>query len=228
MIHSSTGGDIQASSSTFPGAWPPQNSSESLGVAVLGNVLEIRNHTLQDGSKKYHRYLALVLEVEQIRNRKFNKDGTELETSFVVEKRVGKGRLNHFDHQAEKDPEAVSFSDWCSRLGGQAMPSEFHEKQRDLHPSNEGRFEFWGDAVKLKPMDLKKGQRVKLKTKGDSIFVESCSQYLENRAQSYHGENVIGGWTTKIQASKDVDADLPKKNKLPGEGMEGVADEEWD
>jgi len=230
MIHTSVGGDIRSTSSSYSGVWPPANCTDKGGVAILGTIFDIRNHTIQDSSKTYHRYVAIVVDVEQIRNRKFNSnDGSEIEVPFQPEKRIGKGYLNTFDREAQIDPEAVSVEELCTRLGGSAMPLGLFDKQRDqLHPIQKDRFEFWGDSNLLKSMNLKKGDRVKLKTKGNTILIHTCSTFLEKRAQNYHGEDVLGGWTNKIQVAKGNNNSEVSLNKIPGEDKEGVDPSEWD
>jgi hypothetical protein len=84
------------------------------------------------------------------------------------------------------DADRISEGDWVSRLGGKVLPY-FEQQQKNLHPSTKGRFEFWGTSVLVKPMEIKKGNQIKLKTKGDSIFVDTCSKVVET-AKNYSGE----------------------------------------
>jgi hypothetical protein len=42
----------------------------------------------------------------------------------------------------------------------------------------------------LKTMDLKKDDVIRLKTKGDSIIIDSCSK-LQQTAQNYSGEGIL-------------------------------------
>lgn len=81
-IWTSTGGDTPNTQSKV-GAWPPANQGK--GFTVVGTIVEIRNHTVQDSSNKYHRYVALVLDVEYARNRTYAADGTEVEVCLRCE-----------------------------------------------------------------------------------------------------------------------------------------------
>eukprot|EP01114_Cavostelium_apophysatum_P015696 TRINITY_DN4336_c0_g1_i1.p1 TRINITY_DN4336_c0_g1~~TRINITY_DN4336_c0_g1_i1.p1 ORF type:complete len:221 (+),score=24.68 TRINITY_DN4336_c0_g1_i1:53-715(+) len=220
MIHSSVGGDFISTSSKFAaGSWPPAISGD--GVAVQGTVVEVRNHSLQDQSNKTNRYVSVVLDVETIRTRKFDSGGKEIETAPPTDKAVGKGYINKFDHKSIDDPYRISPDTYLgTTLKGNSMP--YYESQdKKLHPHVPDRFEFWGEPAKLKPMDIKKGAVLKLKTKGDSIFVDSCS-VLKANAANYSGEDVLGGWTSKISASKD------QEKKVEVDNREGADDSEWD
>jgi hypothetical protein len=109
MIHTSVGGDITSTNSKFEGAWPPAEA-KGPGVSLLGTLVELRNHSVQDSAGKHHRckspsyftlfyietVVALVIDVEIFRTRKFDAEGKEIETSFAIEKLVGKGHLNKF------------------------------------------------------------------------------------------------------------------------------------
>jgi hypothetical protein len=94
---------------------------------------------------------------------------------------------------------------------------------------------FRGTASMLKPMDIKKETKIRLKTKGDSIIIDSCSN-LGEKAASYSGEgkrflieppkkfnfiDVIGGWSHKINNAKE-------EKPVPGSHLQGAEDSEWD
>lgn len=71
----------------------PQKFQVGDGFIVTGKLVEIRNHTYYDVSqKKYHRYLALVLDVDEAAKRVF-VDGKEVQsvlkkTPFVFDSDV--------------------------------------------------------------------------------------------------------------------------------------------
>lgn len=54
-IYTSTGGDIPSTNSKINIPWPP--SFQGKGFTVLGSIVEFRNHSIQDSSKKYYRFL---------------------------------------------------------------------------------------------------------------------------------------------------------------------------
>jgi hypothetical protein len=82
-------------------------------------------------------------------------------------------------------------------LGGGIASGYFDQQKSKLHPNVKGRFEFWGDSSILKSMELKKGTKISLKTKGDSSIVESCGKITE-AARAYSGQDVLGNWTGKL------------------------------
>lgn len=53
MIHSSTGGDIKSTTSKVSIAWPPNVTGT--GATLIGTIVEVRNHSVQDNSGKHHR-----------------------------------------------------------------------------------------------------------------------------------------------------------------------------
>jgi len=217
MIHSSVG-EIKTTNSNFNSNWPPIISGN--GVIAVGKVIDLRNHNVQDSKKKYHRYIAILLQVEVFRKRIFDSKNVEVDWTIGGEKRVGIGYLNKYDHKEVQDPNEITEDGFRKLIGGQALPlGYFDEQKMNLDPYQKGVFEFWGEVSFVKSMDLKKDQKIKLKTKGDSIFIESVGKTQDNFSSNYSGENVLGGWTTKInQADKTS----------PVEEKQGVDASEWD
>lgn len=75
----------------------------------------------------------------------------------------------------------------------------------------------------MKPMQIAKGQKLRIKTQGESMIIESCST-VQQHAKNYTGEDVLGGWTSKITSAPKEDTGKP----LPGQDKEGVDESEWD
>lgn len=65
------------------------------GFLLLGTVVDVRNQTIHDSSK-HHRYVAVVVDVEMVRNRKFDASGNEMELNFQTEKIQSKGYINKY------------------------------------------------------------------------------------------------------------------------------------
>jgi hypothetical protein len=147
--------------------------------------------------------------------------------------------LNHFSKLAlflksypedttDNDPDRLTVDQFLSRLGGSSLPDNLYNEERPkLHPHVKSRFEFWGDVNLLKPFDFKVGQTVKLKTKSDSIFIGSVGK-TDTAGINYRGENVIGGWTSKISTASTTKVAEQSHKPLPGEDKQGVDDSEWD
>ncbi|PRP74144.1 hypothetical protein PROFUN_06469 [Planoprotostelium fungivorum] len=212
------GGDLITTTSTADN-WPP--AKKGTGFLVLGKINDIRNHHVQDSSKKFHRYLAVTVSVDGIRKRQYNKNGDELETNFNAEKVEKKGFLNKYDHKDNDDPSMVSF-DQFRQLAGKP-----YFDYSSVHPAAPGVFEFWGPVADMKSRDLKKGDKIQIKTIGDTTLIESCANESKVAGSSYGGEDVLGGWTSKMNAKPNANTTGGDK-PLPGSQLEGVADEEWD
>jgi len=206
----------------WQGSWNPQTTGN--GVSVSGTIVELRNHTLQDSSK-HHRLVAVVIQIENARKRVYDENGVELETSLPTEKLLAKGHINKYDRKEVIDPYKLTSDQLVTIFGGHALPTGYFDQQQSkLHPNIKDRFEFWGEVEIMKFKELKKGDEIKFKTKGDSVIIESCSK-LQETAKNYHGEDVLGGWTGKIQVGSSKEED---HRPLPGDNMQGVDDSEWD
>ncbi len=102
MIHTSVGEIKESTSSKINSIWPP-NTEGTKGWTVKGIIndvhniititIKMRNHTVQDNQNKYHRYIALVVDVEFVRKRTFGPDGKETEIQ-TLDKASTKGHLN--------------------------------------------------------------------------------------------------------------------------------------
>lgn len=91
-----------------------------------------------------------------------------------------------------EDPNSRSSEQFRQSIGGQALPlGWFDNGIANLDPKFQGRLEFWGDSNLLKStVELNKGSEVRLKTKGDSIFIESIGKTEASGAKNFSGENV--------------------------------------
>jgi len=223
MIHTSVGEIKTSSTGKVSISWPPNATGK--GFTVKGTVNDLRNHTVQDANNKYHRYIAVVIDVEFIRMRTFGPDGSETEIQ-TIDKATGKGFLNKFDHKNVDDPNIISTDTYCMKFGGKALPPGYYDQQLpNLHPLTGGRLEFWGEINTLKALELKKGIRISLKTKGDTILIESCAKPNDTtNTANYSGENVGKSWTDSISSVKQNQ----EEKKIPGQDLQGVDDSEWD
>jgi hypothetical protein len=159
------------------------------GMMVEGPIVELRHHTLLDSNNKYHRYLAIVVDVLWGHNRTFDAQGREIETeqSTIDRIRIGYAKvLNlvvqyccidstsnsvwHYIHQWETvvkaDPNALSPQQIVTRLKGVGIPLEWYaEGASKLHPTIKNRVEFWADRQILIHGKLKVGETVKIKVR---------------------------------------------------------------
>eukprot|EP01104_Vermistella_antarctica_P002692 TRINITY_DN12909_c0_g1_i1.p1 TRINITY_DN12909_c0_g1~~TRINITY_DN12909_c0_g1_i1.p1 ORF type:complete len:229 (-),score=53.77 TRINITY_DN12909_c0_g1_i1:57-743(-) len=207
------------------GKWNTPDTYEGDGFSLEGKLVQVRNHSVADTTQRHTRYVAVVVDVTSARRRTF-KDGEEVETQFDKHHLVGKGYLNKYDEKEVVDPHRVG-NDALLAVGGgaHAIPDGLFDAGRSkLHPAVSGRFEFWCLPDTVKHIKLTLGEVVKLKTRGDTIFVFSIAPKTI-RASNYAGEDVLGNWTDKIAAGKEVEEDA---KPLPGDEKQGCDDDEWD
>lgn len=146
----------------------------------------------------------------------------EVETQLVDRTSIKRTGYLSTVHGQRDDPEAISVDDWLRTLGGQAVPAKWYAGVAGVHPAERDVLEFWGDATYMRGLDLKEGDKVRLKTKGDTVLIESVAKETE-LATHFHGEQQKGTWTDQISKGDQKD-DKP----VPGEELEGVDDDEWD
>ena len=96
--------------------------------------------------------------------------------------------------EVKLDPEEITKEEVLKRLGGVALPESLYaEGSKKLAPSVAGRFEFWGEST-LFFKELVPGAVARLKTKKDSVFIESITLKHKkdfSASTNYAGENVL-------------------------------------
>jgi len=227
MIHQSEGDILEKTNTLWNGAsWPPQTQGK--GFVLEGIIEDVNNHTVQY-NKAYFNYVSILIRLEGARRRNYDDSGVEVEAAFIREKINTKNYLNKHEHAASYDPFETSVTELCNIIGsGQgALPSGYlDQKIKSLHPYENNMFMLWGDSKTTKPRDLKKGSKIRVKTKGDSIFVESIAKLGDAgklvESANYAGQNVVGTWTDHIGNKK-----IEHKGPIPGENLQGVDDSEW-
>jgi len=154
------------STSTYTGnsTFELENFYKGKGVIVQGNIVQVRNHTLTAGTKVF-KFLAVVVDVTNIRKRSFNDNGTEIEKGDPLDTIERKGFLTT-ERKRVADPDKLT-SDGFKALIGDTLPKGTYDSQlKNLHPNVLGRFEFWAELAQFK-YNLLAGNNVRLKTKGD-------------------------------------------------------------
>eukprot|EP01098_Paradermamoeba_levis_P000927 TRINITY_DN11050_c0_g1_i1.p1 TRINITY_DN11050_c0_g1~~TRINITY_DN11050_c0_g1_i1.p1 ORF type:complete len:222 (-),score=78.52 TRINITY_DN11050_c0_g1_i1:23-688(-) len=215
MIHNYGSPSTSSTSTNFSGVFAPENYQKGDGLIIEGKVEQIRNHSVLQSGGKSSRYLALVIENKVSKKRVF-KDGVEIDTS-KEEKIEKKGYLNKYDRHVIADPNELTNDQLVSTLGGSALPKGFYDDQlKNLHPKTHGRFEFWLDHSSATNLELKPGNEIKLKTKGNSVFVETITKTSDKPSAAntnYRGENVLDAWTNKIGGAKSESAEKKKEDE---------------
>lgn len=158
--------------------------------------------------------MAIAVDVEYAKQRIFDSKGEEIENANIDTKE-SKGFLNQFNKIKGSDKEKVDFDTLRSTFG----PPFYKTAQ---HPQKLARFEFLGEANLVKGMNLMEKDRIKFKTKGDSVLLEMCAKEDE-RARNFHGENVMDTFANKIQKGRQEE-----EKPLPHDQLQGVDSDEWD
>ena len=229
VVHKSFGEALPATNSRYSaGTFDSDSFVKGQGMTIEGEIVEMRHHTLVDADTTYHRYLAVVVNVNRGNNRTFDDSGKEIETQ---QRRTAKARsgFSSWTETVISDPNELSLAQIGVRFGGTGLPRGwFDEGAANLHPTKENHFEVWADRNLVTDGKLKVGQTVRVKTRGISHFAEiiwpSDSTPL-TAGTSYAGEDVRSGWDEKIINSKHRGAPEPEPEQ--NSNKDGVDDDEW-
>ncbi len=176
------------------------------GMSVEGKIVQLRNHTIIDEAKTYHRYLAIVLDVARGNNRTFDEQGKEIETE---QSRVAVARKGYssWTETTKADPNELTLAQIGVRLGGQGQHKGVSENADKLHPSVANRFEFMADRTLVTSAKLEVGEVVRIKLFGSSHFVEAVWRTDATpltKGTSYAGEQVGESWGDKVREQKRI------------------------
>lgn len=216
MIHSSVGDIVSSGVTEYKGEFTP-GPFNGPGAAIEGYVNSVRSHTINDSTKRMKRFTVVVLDVKSSRRRTYDTNGVEIDVQTPKEKLERTGYL-FYKRTAVEDPNIIQLDGLSAMLGkgsGSALPNGLYDiNQPSVHPSKQGVFEFWGEPGMMRSIEMKKGDIVRLKTKGSSLWVESISK-RQDIAPKYSGEKM--GWMDKVMNVKEeADED------------EDAGDDEWD
>eukprot|EP01137_Pigoraptor_chileana_P008082 Opistho-2@54444 len=217
-----TQGALQATvleASDWPKPWDEGALCSGVGILFEGYVHGKKRHTITDSTGAKHRYIILHIEYKTAYKRQYDASGKEIEVGVGSTKKVSTGYLNSsYDNVKGKD-DLIS-ADQVHQLIGKSLAKISKATARG------NMFEFWGTEEALNKIDLSTRDPVKLKTKGDSPFIEllvrldAHSSLLTN----FSGDKPVGSsWTDKIMGNK---SDEPAAQG--SKAGEGAADDEWD
>ncbi|KNC55547.1 uncharacterized protein AMSG_01810 [Thecamonas trahens ATCC 50062] len=227
VVRTSTGGaKVKSTSTEWSGEWEEQAFVSGPGVVIEGNVTQVRYHSVSD-ARDVHRYMAVRIKVTMARKRNIDEHGIEHEPRMVGMKRLRTGYLS-YKKVDPKDPDAVLPDELSKLLGseeaGTSMPPEVYPPALEhVHPTVEGVFELWGESDMMRPLDLRPEDELRIRTKGNSMFIESIARTTDSSFQNYSGGQVLDGWASKIKPGGFGD-----NEPLPGEDKEGIDSDEWD
>jgi len=225
MIHTPSFETYTVGQTNWNGAWNPRPTGS--GVAVEGSVQQVRSHTIIDSTGQHHRYQVAVLALGgEVRKRVFNEKGEEVDTQLHSKETFKRfGYLPDYKRVAVNDENVLSFDQLQRTIGDSrgALPAGYYDQQLgQLHPHQPQIFEFWGDTHLMKSVELKKEVKVRLKTKGDSVLVDTITRFDTNMP-NYTGEAVGDNWGTKIVTKRPDEVATEEVDD-----RQGVDDSEWD
>merc|ERR1711953_677015 len=212
MIHKAWDLTIGTSHQTVNEPWAPPTDNNKSGYTVEGTLVKIRNHNVEDSTKRHFRYMALTVAVTKARKREFDERGQELDTQYQDEVLERKGFLNVYNHVKQDDPFEVPVS-------------ELRRQLRNT-PSGQGNeVEFWATSTLVKAAEFQKDEKLRLKTLGNWNIIETITSLSSDKHGNYYGEDVLNRWDNKIQAYKGNQTDsAPECTALEAP----VDDDEWD
>eukprot|EP01095_Lingulamoeba_sp_RSL-Kostka_P005050 TRINITY_DN16412_c0_g1_i1.p1 TRINITY_DN16412_c0_g1~~TRINITY_DN16412_c0_g1_i1.p1 ORF type:complete len:230 (+),score=82.11 TRINITY_DN16412_c0_g1_i1:48-737(+) len=225
IVHKSKDLTLVSSQQFYNGNWNVNQQFNGKGYYVQGKIVQVRNHSLEDNFKKFYRYLAIVVDISYARKRVFDDNtNEEIEVQHQKEQKIRKGYLT-FETQELEDPNEVSMDDLMNSISssGSALPDMYYDEgQQNVHPNTQNRFEFWGLTKYFKQIDFPVGEKIVLKTKGNSMFIDTASSASNISSGNYAGESVVGGWGDKIANFKsNNDNDEVDNNNDESEWSDG-------
>ena len=223
-----SGASIKSTSTVWKNKeWKGKEAKKGSGFYIEGEVVSWRYQSIHLASD-IERYVAIQLKGTMARRRTFDARGEETEPPIKAIKLLRTGYLvDSFVKTGGSDPSAIFVDELCKVLGqntGKALPEGYcNEQLSHLHPTVRGVFEFWGD-ISIKNLELAPGVGVRLRTAGETIFIESIIRSDKSEFSSYSGGEVLSDWNKALQHHAENSSD----DEVPGSKLEGAADDEWD
>eukprot|EP00039_Didymoeca_costata_P020443 m.341277 g.341277 ORF g.341277 m.341277 type:complete len:236 (+) comp19978_c0_seq1:170-877(+) len=229
MIYAGPGNDLGSVDVVkWEGSWPYNDKEglqkEGMGILAEGTLKGLPCRVIVEPSTGgKHRYILIQLNVERAFARQF-ENGKEIEVAIKDVKKVNTGYLNSSYKTVEGRSEKLPLD--SIRKMNDAIINKLNQQRRQ-DPSV---LSFMGDEDMMKQFDLTEGLKIRVKTMGNTPFIESAG--VIDTASKVAAVNYAGGasvgesWTDKLQkkgAAAQADA-----GPLPGEELEGADDDEWD
>ncbi|KJE95198.1 hypothetical protein CAOG_05676 [Capsaspora owczarzaki ATCC 30864] len=194
-----------------------------VGVLFEGRFAERTRHTITDASGAKHRFIILHCDYVSAFRRQYDEKGKEIEANQGKTTKVNTGYLNSSYKLKDSDADAVS----VDQLHRMVAPT-VSKLARPGHATSGKTLEFWGEEDVLKKFEFYKGDGVRLKTRGESPFIETIARLDTATSQiaNYSGDQPVGqSWTDKLMTKgKQTEANLSTKDKAGA----SADDSEWD
>lgn len=243
MIHAAPSKAISATTSEKWGGSKRYDSKALCtgpGFIVEGVLKDVRMHLVTGvagGTDLPTRFIALQLSVTHVCKRKF-VGGVEVLPDQNKTSMVTRGYLTKEKVVERSGAEASTASEISSVLGPVCAAGAgfvVASQRAKVSPAVPGVYEFWADAARFVTADFIRERKFRLKTRGDSIFVESATRMddkSEKECLSYYaGEDALSSsWNTKINQAKQGAAAPPAPATAQFNANNGdcAADDEWD
>ena len=153
--------------------WDPSefwsSSSGRGGVIVVGNVTGRTRNTINDSAGAKFRHLIITVKMSDAFARQY-RDGKEVEVVQASTTKVRTGYLNssYAERQARSDRlTSAQVHARVDRVLARITTTK-------IPMGNE--FDFWAGEDELLGLDLRDGDRIRLKTRGDTPFIESIAK----------------------------------------------------
>ncbi|XP_019858664.1 PREDICTED: arpin-like [Amphimedon queenslandica] len=207
--------------SKWKSEWNSSQLQSGRGILLEGVFHKKTRHIIQDTSNKKYRFCVFHIEFDGACQRKFDAEGKEIEPNFGQTAKVKTGYLNSsYKTVAKGTPDTLSYAEVCERVHSDLVGFETASHSQSIC--------FWGENESYDHVECSPGQRIRLKTRGDSLLIESFTKLDSD--QRAHSSNYTGGektgqsWTDKVLGHKSTDE--PSQGTGGGGGGE-VDDDEW-
>uniref|UniRef100_UPI00358FD352 arpin isoform X1 n=2 Tax=Myxine glutinosa TaxID=7769 RepID=UPI00358FD352 len=209
-------------SKRWMGRWDPQQWQGGCGMLLEGLLVDISRYTIADNDTK-HRYSVLHIRPTQIHRRKYDANGHEIEPNFSETHKVATGYLGSSYKIMNKGQTDLLSSEELKEIIRKPELEKFTERQgmTDTLP-------FWIPESELENIELELGEKLRLKTKGNSPFLYSIVHLDADTTPkcNFAGADATGvSWTDKIMSNKGSKGANPQAHATVGDE---VADDEWD
>eukprot|EP01124_Arcella_intermedia_P034155 TRINITY_DN8415_c0_g1_i1.p1 TRINITY_DN8415_c0_g1~~TRINITY_DN8415_c0_g1_i1.p1 ORF type:complete len:195 (+),score=17.66 TRINITY_DN8415_c0_g1_i1:109-693(+) len=188
-------------SSNWSGVWEIDSFAKDKGVWVTGRIVSTRFHTVTT-KDALHRYVALLVKVENAFERFWNKFDNEQTPDWRKPERSQNPALTH-----EQLLQRV-------QLPGGLLEASVAKQS---HPQTAGVFEFWSEPDPVKA--FKAGQDVLLRTNGGFVV-----KFIQNKDLAFGTgkDDPLMNRVGKVMSTFD------EPDQLAHEKLEGCNDDEWE
>jgi len=211
------------STAEWAGAWPPKTSGP--GIIFEGELkLKPTRLMITDAAQQKHRYRVMHFACTDAFERQYDASGRE--TAIVQSERtkIRTGYLNSSYQDKQLRSDRLTADEARRRLA--PMTSKL------LAGHTGPNFVFIGPEDEVDAFDLQVGEAYRLKTRGDSPFVETLIAMASGEKRTLTNDaGGMGSATTAVGASWTDKISAAARNEpaaAPGDELEGVDDDEWD